>query len=121
MNKNEIESRYEISKPNYGDGYNVSLKLSSDTLLVGLISNKEDAAKRIEQIRQFGSSERNFYVFEMEDEDSFYFKLSASDKLYRDDILAGSDMLDSRSDLESLIKKVMRESKTTSVVDITEV
>ncbi|KJY93418.1 hypothetical protein TW84_03525 [Vibrio neptunius] len=121
MNKNEVKSRYEISTPSYGDGYNVSLKLGGETLLVGLIPNKEDAATRIDQIRQFGSAELNFYVLEMEGEECFYFKLSMSDKLYRGDILASSDMFDSRSDVEALIKKVMRESQTTVIIDSTEV
>ncbi|EIE1275312.1 hypothetical protein C4G66_RS23845 [Vibrio parahaemolyticus] len=121
MNRNEIISQYEISKPGYGDGYNVSLKLADDLLLVGFISNKEDAAIRIEQIREFGNAESNYHIYEMEEEESFYFMLSMNGSMSRENILASSDMFDSRSELESIIKNVVRESQTTRIIDSTEV
>ena len=121
MNRNEIISQYEISKPGYGDGYNASLKLADDSLLVGFISNKEDAAIRIEKIREFGNAESNYLIYEMEEEASFYFILSMSGSMSRENILASSDMFDSRSELESIIKNVVRESQTTRIIDATEV
>lgn len=120
VNKKEIKSRYEISKPVYGDGYNISLKLGHDELLTSFVSKKEDLAARVDNIREFAGDEINFHVIKMDEEEGFFFKLSKSDKLYRGDILASSDIFDFRSEVESLIKRVIRESQTVEVVDNTE-
>ncbi|GEK11685.1 hypothetical protein [Pseudoalteromonas peptidolytica] len=117
LDKKEIKSRYEISKPVYGDGYNISLKLGKDELLTSFVSKKEDLAARVDNIREFAGDEINFHVIKMDEEEGFFFKLSKSDKLYRGDILASSDIFDFRSEVESLIKRVIRESQTVEVVD----
>jgi len=119
MDKYEFTSEYQITKAGYGDGYNILLKSDRITLLVAFISMKEEATIRINNIKEYGSVEQNFYIYKMEGEDSFYFMLSMNQNMYRGDILAESDMFNSKSEVESLIKKIMWESRTTKVVDST--
>ena len=117
MEQNSSTSQYEIFNPRFGDGVNVALKHEGQSLCVGLVSAKDDAAERVENIKEFGRSKSNYKVLKMDMEDSFYFVLSINGSMSRSDILAMSDMFDTKDEVEQLIEVVMQASQTATVVD----